>query len=163
MTTWTGTVPSIAVGAEVLGADSEAFADAIAALSDSWTTYTPVWSGSSSNPSLVNGTISGWYLRVRHFIAVRILLTAGSSTTFGSGAYSFSLPVAPLNNQMIPCIFKDSSASLRWAGAAEIIAASATGDNMRIALLAGGTNFGPTSPVTMATSDTFILEGIYES
>jgi hypothetical protein len=92
MTTWNGTVPTIAVGAEVLGADSDAFADAIAALSDAWTSYSPTWSASTP-PAIGNGSINAKYLRVRHFVVYKFRIDMGSTTTYGSGAWTLTLPV----------------------------------------------------------------------
>jgi hypothetical protein len=60
---------------------------------DAWTTYTPVWSAALTDPVLGNGTIVGRYKQRGKTIDVRILLTLGSTTTIGSGAYFLSLPV----------------------------------------------------------------------
>lgn len=60
---------------------------------NSWQTYTPTWTGSSSNPALGNGSIFGrWQMLGPKTCAVRMQLITGSSTSFGSGAYTFSLP-----------------------------------------------------------------------
>jgi hypothetical protein len=59
-----------------------------------WSTYTPTWTATGSNPSLGNGTLTGRYLQVGRRYDVHIELTCGSTTTYGSGNYSFSLPVA---------------------------------------------------------------------
>lgn len=58
-------------------------------------TYTPSWTAATSNPSLGNGTLTGRYARIGKHIVLRIGLAAGSTTTFGTGAWRFSLPVTP--------------------------------------------------------------------
>jgi hypothetical protein len=58
-----------------------------------WNTYTPAWTAVTTAPAIGNGTLTGKYAvvgKVCHFTA---LVTFGSTTTFGSGAYTFSLPV----------------------------------------------------------------------
>lgn len=57
-----------------------------------WKTYTPVWAG-TSNPSLGNGSIEGRYSQNGKTVDFSIVLTVGSTTTRGSGNWTFSLPV----------------------------------------------------------------------
>lgn len=60
-----------------------------------WTTYTPSWGASTTNPTLGNGTLVGRYFKIGSFVFVRIGLNIGSTTGIGSGAYSFALPFTP--------------------------------------------------------------------
>ena len=55
-------------------------------------TYTPTWAGSGSNPAIGDGTLVGRYARAGNEVTVTITMTAGSTTTFGSGDWTFSLP-----------------------------------------------------------------------
>lgn len=72
--------------------------DAVTGIEAAWTTYTPVWTGAGGNPTLGNGTIAGRYQRYgKTLIACEIIVTVGSTTTVGAGAYSWSLPFALLN------------------------------------------------------------------
>ncbi|MCZ0207893.1 hypothetical protein OZK63_21000 [Streptomyces sp. UMAF16] len=57
-----------------------------------WTTYTPTWTASTTNPSLGNGTISGRYMKIGRTVLCSINTITGSSTTYGSGSYNWSLP-----------------------------------------------------------------------
>jgi len=59
-----------------------------------WKTYTPAWTAATTNPVLGNGTLTGQYLQVGKTVHYRIVLTMGSTTTYGSGYYQLSLPVA---------------------------------------------------------------------
>ena len=59
-----------------------------------WTSYTPVWTASTTNPVVNNGTLNGRYLKVGRTVHNVIDLTTGSTTTYGSGTYAFSMPAA---------------------------------------------------------------------
>ncbi len=65
---------------------------AIAAAIGPWQTYTPTWAGVTTNPSIGNGTLSAKYRRVGDSIELIINVQGGSTTTYGSGIWSFSLP-----------------------------------------------------------------------
>lgn len=57
------------------------------------TSYTPTWAAAITNPVLGNGAIEGYYVRVGDLVYFNIKLVMGSTTTYGSGAYTFSLPI----------------------------------------------------------------------
>jgi len=57
-----------------------------------WTAYTPTWTAATTNPSIGNGTLAGRYTQIGKTCVLVIGLTMGSTTTFGSGNWSFSLP-----------------------------------------------------------------------
>jgi hypothetical protein len=67
--------------------------DAINGIQAAWTTYTPTWTASTTNPTLGNGTLSGRYLQIGKRIEFSIQITWGSTTTAGTGTWAFSLPV----------------------------------------------------------------------
>jgi len=56
--------------------------------------YAASWGAASVAPAIGNGTIVGSYSRKGKEVTFRGKLTAGSTTTFGTGSWSFSLPVA---------------------------------------------------------------------
>jgi len=58
-------------------------------------TYTPTWTAVTTNPVLGNGILNGWYTKIGNTVTVNISLTMGSTTTYGNGVYSFSLPFPP--------------------------------------------------------------------
>ena len=61
---------------------------------DAWTDYTPTWTSSGVAPVLNNGTLAGRYVKVGRKATAQIGLTIGSTTTVGTGNWTFSLPVA---------------------------------------------------------------------
>ena len=58
-----------------------------------WQSYTPTWTAGTTNPSIGNGTLAGRYTQIGKTCTVCISFSAGSTTTFGSGNWSFSLPI----------------------------------------------------------------------
>ncbi|MFD3925804.1 hypothetical protein [Streptomyces sp. NPDC058614] len=59
-----------------------------------WNSYTPIWTAATTNPAIGDGTLTGRYAvvgKVCHFTAFVVF---GSTTTYGSGGYSLSLPIA---------------------------------------------------------------------
>lgn len=163
MTVWTGVLPTW-VPAPVEAADLQIMADALHGLTDARTSYNPTWTSSGTQPAIGNGSLTGSYLQAGKLAKVRIVLLAGSTTTFGTGLYTFSLPIVPKADQLLEALLQDSSGSVRFDGAAWIIAALASGDNMRIVFSgeAGFANMTGTSPIALATSDRLILQGDVE-
>lgn len=61
-----------------------------------WTSYTPVWATDSTpQPAIGNGTLSGKYAVVDNIVVAKIKFTAGTTTTFGTGGWRFTAPIAP--------------------------------------------------------------------
>jgi hypothetical protein len=58
-----------------------------------WTSYVPSWTAAGVAPNTGNGTLSGKYIRLGQLVVGQFRLAAGSSTTFGTGIWQFSLPV----------------------------------------------------------------------
>ena len=83
------------------------FTDLIAA----WTSYTPVWSSSGTAPAIGNGTLAGRYKLVGKTCHVVFGQTMGTTTTFGTGTYGWSLPFTAANPG-------GTDANFGWSGAA---------------------------------------------
>lgn len=135
----------------------------LATLSGAWTSYTPVWSSTGTAVSLGNGTITGAYRQIGMTVDVRIVLTMGGTTTYGTGAYRVSLPVTPQIDSILFGVCYDQSASKRYRTNVHVVLASATGDNMRMSSDDTGSNVGQLSPFTWAASDKLIIGGTYEA
>ena len=99
MTTWTGTVPTFTAGdTTTVPTNLNTVRDALKALSEAWTAYTPTWTGATTNPVLNNGSFSGSaYCRIGKLVHFRIVLTMGTTTTYGTGQWRLTLPTAPLS------------------------------------------------------------------
>jgi len=130
-----------------------------------WTTYTPTWSAATTAPSLGNGTIIGRHLKVGRRCTAAWILTIGSTTTFGSGAYSFSLP------------FQVANASVHHFGNARLVAAAtwigqtfvspngttATCTFPQNSTTTTGASLSGTVPVTLAAGDQLRTQVEYQT
>ena len=131
-----------------------------------WTTYTPTWSVSAGSVAIGNGTLTGAYTRIGRTIHFWMLWVAGSTTTFGSGDYRFTLPVAPRNVANFPFI---GAANLTDSGTTESFATwrsiSAGSQTFDFVAHSGATPFrvGTTVPWTWANGDQIRASGTYEA
>lgn len=57
-----------------------------------WETYTPAWTSTGVAPAIGNGSISGNWGRINKTAFVNIFVVMGSTTTYGTGNYRFSVP-----------------------------------------------------------------------
>lgn len=131
-----------------------------------WSTYTPSWGALTTNPVLGNGTIAGRYRQRGKTVEMQIKLTFGSTTTVGSGTYTFGLPVpfAASSSLLLPARYFDSSTSVRSmgmsygsSGASIVLAVHGSATN---GALGGVTN---SSPYAWANGDTIEVGGLYEA
>lgn len=130
-----------------------------------WTTYTPAWTASTTNPVVNNGTLTGRYSKFGRDVRFHINLICGSTTTYGSGIYSFSLPFTPasLGASMIGCAHLLGSA--RWGGQVVI----ATGVNTISNFFPASSSDNrlafhtPSVPEAMANGTQLRITGTYES
>lgn len=59
-----------------------------------WTSYTPTWTADGGTaPNLSNGTLTGLYVQSGKVVTTMGRLVIGSTTSGGSGSWSFALPV----------------------------------------------------------------------
>lgn len=130
-----------------------------------WTSFTPTWTNTTTNPSLGNGSFTGSRYRrpsgsdLVHF---EIALLWGSTTSGGTGSFwQFGFPsVTPSPTELAD-----------WQGQALLFDTSATGRQVWgaqtfgsaiLPLSASGTLATATSPWTWATGDTLKIRGWYE-
>ncbi len=114
-----------------------------------WQPYDCTWTTASSAPAVGNGTLVAYYQTEGPTCRVSIELTAGSSTTFGTGEWFFTLPK--------PCVQGVAVAGSAWlldastqyvSGACRVQAGSST--------ITPATDAGAvvaTLPFTWATGD----------
>lgn len=63
-----------------------------------WIQYTPAWTSTGTAPAIGNGSLAGFYLLVGKTMHLAIRMLAGTSTTYGTGSWSFSLPSGTVRN-----------------------------------------------------------------
>jgi len=127
-----------------------------------WQSYTPTWTASSVNPTLGNGTLTGAYNKVGKMITARIFLQYGSTTSSGTGAFRWSLPVTPKSSTF----FMGSGWGLRTGSAFEAWPVSnidtfgAVQAYIQLVNTGGGVS---SSTQSWTNGDKFVLEITYES
>jgi len=128
-------------------------------------TYSVSWTGATTNPSLGNGTLIGRYSLVGKLVKLDINLQMGSTTSYGSGAWSFSLPFTAIN----PCVNMglasayDNSSGMRYP-LAVLVTNGATALSVFVPTTTGSTVSTLTSaiPFTWATNDLLRISLWYE-
>ena len=119
------------------------------------------WGAVTTNPAIGNGTIVGAYTQIQKLVYFRIAITAGSTTTFGSGAYTLTLPVAPAMN--------GRTAFNGWLAAGSAYPIYAIANNSTtlnlyyMATLPSVSNFTGLAPVTLASTNAITIHGCYEA
>lgn len=136
--------------------------DLSAGLQATWDTYTPTWTG-TSNPSIGNGVLTGRYLRLGKTIICTIVMQMGSTTTYGSGTWTITLPVASVwasqtDVSMGSAHLFDTSATARKTGQVFNVGQS----TVRI-VTDSATLVGTAVPWTWATGDVLSLSLLFEA
>lgn len=128
--------------------------------------YTVSWTSTGTQPSIGNGTLLGRYTLHGRAVHLNIQMTAGSSTSFGSGNWRFTAPLLSANNNMkffglayarkvnvsshtFFCQLEPGSNDLYY-----FHTTSPTGSNV--------INLTPTVPFTWAANDILFLDLWYE-
>lgn len=135
--------------------------DNLKSIGDAWTAYTPVWTASTTNPVLNNGTMTGHYVEAGKMITFRIRVTIGSTTTFGTGAsYFWTLPFSctGTSDPVGRVILFDASVGTLFPNHAFTINATAV-----VSALENGNRTSPTGPIAWAVGDKINLLGTYEA
>jgi hypothetical protein len=131
-----------------------------------WTSYTPVWTASSVNPVIGNGTITGSYMIIGKTCFVRGNVAMGDTTTFGSGEWYISMPVPAINADAILLTATLLDNGSAWYNATMV--GGRAGFNTKAPLqyvnITNGTasDVNSTQPFTWANTDRFIWNGSYE-
>lgn len=125
-----------------------------------WQAYTPVWTASGTAPAIGNGTLTGRWRRSGDRVIANIELVAGTTTTFGTGFYSFSLPpgITASNTGRTSWgsgLAADVSSGTRYVLTSEVLAAATT---MRATTDAAVLLVGQLTPFTWANTDVLALQ-----
>lgn len=129
-----------------------------------WTSYTPTWGSSGTAPALGNGTISGRYQKFAKTVIASWQMTIGSTSTVGTGTYTWTLPVAASTAlgsfQMLGNgWFFDSSASVFTTGVVTLNGS----DLARVVYTGTNTIFGAAAPAVPASSDQYQFVAAYQA
>lgn len=127
-----------------------------------WTSYTPTWTASTTNPTIGNGSLVGRYKALdSKTYAIVINLSFGTTTTPGSGNYAFSLPSGLTGgalNQMIAGHLLDGGVT-NYPAVGKV---PASGTTVAEIYYPSGNVVSHTSPFTWGNTDGLDLAGIIE-
>lgn len=127
-----------------------------------WTSYSPTWTAPSVNPSLGNGTIAAAYLIRGKTYLFRIAVTMGSTTTYGTGRWDFTLGgsvTAAATTQTVACRMLDSSAGTPYGGGAWVTSGASPVVRATSAGAGAINGISSTVPFTWAQSDVLEIGG----
>lgn len=129
-----------------------------------WTSYHSFWTGQVTNPVIGNGTIEAFYYQTGRQVAVRIVMTAGSTTTFGSGEWFFSLPIEAATVGEQDVLVKAFVGSQQWAGTGVIPAASLTVQPTTSTSATDPrlSSCGAANPAAWSSGAMLVIQGVYE-
>lgn len=140
--------------------------DQINSMLAAWTSYTPTWTAATTNPVLGNGTLVGRYMKIGRTVQYHINLIPGSTTTFGSGGYSFDMPATSANAGASYVGTAQILAGSRWAGQ-NVISPNATTTSPFFSTNSTTTTLSqmsPTVPVNpLASGHQLRITGTYET
>lgn len=133
-----------------------------------WTTWTPVLTAATTNPSVGAGSLEGWYTRIGKTVFFEWLITMGVGMTGGAGVWQVSAPVPPARNnrQTFPGALFDTSAAAVYPFFAFFSPTVPNLFNLRVlgaTSQAAYVNFGSATLTTIASGDTLSCSGVYEA
>jgi hypothetical protein len=130
-----------------------------------WTSYTPTWTAATTNPVLGNGTLVGRGIKWGRTQIYHINLVMGSTTTYGTGAYSFDVPATSANAGATLVGNAQLVAAARWAGQSLVTpnASTTTVFFSTNATTTTMTQMAGNAPVTLAAANQLRVTGIYET
>jgi hypothetical protein len=160
-----GTLPTLPTTTPTANqAVRKGYADTAYLLNSGWQSYTVSWTAATTNPSIGNGTLSGRYVQIGKTVIGTIKLVIGSTTTYGSGKWRFSLPVTA------------KSSGLNYLGKWVIEDAGTTYYEGNLILDSAGSNveffirnqnssaeFNSTTPISWAENDQLMISIVYET
>lgn len=120
-----------------------------------------VWKGVTADPAIGNGSWAGSYQQIGKFVYFTLQMQAGTTTTFGTGAWYIDLPVAANKTGSCSALAFDDSAGNAYACVGRI----ESGDVLRIYLanpVGTAAGISTSGPFTWATSDFLYMSGVYE-
>jgi hypothetical protein len=136
-----------------------------------WTTYTPVWTGTVSNPAIGNGIISGRYMNVGATIFGEVRIQAGTSGfTRGEGTYRIGLPTAGVVENFQPVgqvVMRDEGPGINYFGTAifnnNVDDAIELYMHSQVAQFDEGVAVTHTTPFLFSANDKILIQFTYES
>lgn len=131
-----------------------------------WTSWTMAWTAATTNPTIGNGTITGRYIQLGKLVVATARISQGTTTSFGSGAYSFSLPVASQSTNSFlrgqPVGGYNDLGAGNYALTPLFVEAQLTASSFRVKAAGTISVFGASDMVATATNE-FVFTITYEA
>lgn len=159
------TSPGVRIGSNALPSGGTISVDTFAEYQaiPAWQTYACAWTATTTNPSIGNGSVVAYFKQVGKTVNIRLLLLMGSTTTFGSGTWLFSLPTAARTVTLAEwygsCTYTHS-ATRRPADLTPVISSGLSVVSLQNP---DGSNVTPSSPITWASGDSVQVNIQYEA
>lgn len=130
-----------------------------------WSSYTPTWTGATTNPVINNGSIVGRYIKIGRTVTAEVILTMGSSTTYGSGSQEIGVPFTAASAIVSYLGTARFTGASTWLGQTYLILGSSS---MQVTFPAGsgvttGASMSPTVPETQSNGDILRAAITYQS
>ena len=135
-----------------------------------WSSYTPVWTSTGTQPTVGDGSLTGRYVSLGATIVGEIRLLFGSTTSRGTGTYRFSLPASGVAENYQPMgqvVLRDEGPGITYFGTAIF---NNDDDNTveiwlhsQTATYDEGVPVAADTPVLFATNDKILIHFTYES
>lgn len=156
------------LASSIVNADiSSSAAISVSKLSGAYTDYSGsfAWTSNGTAPALGNSTVIAKYLQIGKLVHYFFVLTFGSTATFGTGSYRFSLPVACASTSNRPLghaeMSDNSSGNYGIATVAPITTTSTVQLVYAGTYLGAATVTAQTAPWTWAQSDLISANLVY--
>lgn len=136
-----------------------------------WTTYSPTWTGSVTNPTLGNSSVVGRYMNVGATIFGEIRIVAGTSGFVrGEGIYRIGLPTPGIVENFQPVgqvVMRDEGPGINFFGTA-IFNNNLTDEielymHSQVAEFDEGVAVTHTTPFLFSANDKILIQFTYES
>jgi hypothetical protein len=154
---------AVGTNGQLLSADSTAATGLAWSYGGTSTAYTPTWGVESGTaPTIGNGTLGGFYSRVGDLVFFQVSVLFGSTTTAGSGTYTFGIPFAMSNSAKG---FTGSAQILdtgvAWYRGFTPVSVQGGFTNKFTLISDAGVAVSNTTPIVFATGDTIYAWGVY--
>jgi hypothetical protein len=122
--------------------------------------YTPAWTSTGTQPAIGNGSIVGSYIQIGSLVYGSILVKYGTTTSSGTGIFSFGLPVTADGTGAFGAVYGSD------AGVNNYVGAAVRDTTTTLVLTTMGSPVGfytGTTPWTMGNGDSFVITFTYEA
>lgn len=162
MAGWPTTIAAATAGGIGGSGDFNNHADALRAVGNGWSAYTPTLAANTTSPTLGTSVLTGRYRKTGHTADIHINLLVGSGWDPGAGAWNFSLPSSSDALGVVTPLLTNASEVMGFATARDVLPSPTSRglfvyrfSSAAVGLIASadGVPLGPGAPFTWASGD----------